>query len=50
MKKEIAAIDIAKFLCALLVIGIHTQPFGERLSGGGIFLLRFVGLLCHFSS
>jgi hypothetical protein len=46
MKKDIAAIDIAKLLCALLVVGIHTQPLGGRLDGGGIFLPHFVELRC----
>ena len=31
---KINSIDIFKFLCALMVVGIHTQPFGERLGGG----------------
>ena len=41
MKKDIAAIDIAKLLCALLVVGIHTQPLGGRLAGGGYLFTTF---------
>lgn len=29
--------DLCKLLCAILVVGIHTQPLGERLEGGYIF-------------
>ena len=32
--KGIASIDVFKFLCAVMVVGIHTQPFGDRLSSG----------------
>ncbi len=35
-KKNYSAIDVAKFICALLVVCIHTQPLGDRLTGGGI--------------
>ena len=26
--------DLSKFICALMVVGIHTQPFGDRLNDG----------------
>ena len=28
------SIDLFKLFCAIMVVGIHTQPFGERLWGG----------------
>ncbi len=34
-KDEILTIvDFVKFLCAIMVVGIHAQPFGDRLTGG----------------
>lgn len=33
-KDEILTIvDFVKFLCAIMVVGIHAQPFGDRLTG-----------------
>lgn len=34
-RNQYSIIDIAKFICALLVVGIHAQPLGDRLVGGG---------------
>ena len=48
MKKNYTAIDIAKFICALLVVGIHTQPLGDRLSGGGYFLTTLCRIAVPF--
>ena len=33
--KVLTTADIIKFLCAIMVVGIHTQPLGDRLNGGG---------------
>lgn len=30
----VKSIDLFKFICALMVVGIHTQPFGDRLNDG----------------
>ena len=35
--KVLTTVDLLKFLCAIMVVGIHAQPFGDRLNGGGIF-------------
>ena len=37
-KRQYGNLDIGKFFCALLVVGIHAQPLGDRLVGGGISL------------
>ena len=37
-KHPIQSIDVCKFLCALLVVGIHTKPLGSMHDGGGIYL------------
>ena len=29
--KSVASIDVFKFLCAIMVVGIHTQPLGDGL-------------------
>ncbi len=30
----VKSIDLFKFICALMVVGIHTQSFGDRLNEG----------------
>lgn len=29
----LTTVDFVKFICAIMVVGIHSQPFGDRLMG-----------------
>ena len=33
---DLKAVDVFKLLCALMVVGIHAQPLGDRLIWGGV--------------
>lgn len=45
--KSIVSIDVFKFLCAIMVVGIHTQPFGDRLSSG-LYITTFFRVAVPF--
>ena len=38
-KQNYDAVDLAKFICCLFIVGIHTSAFSELCVGGGEVLL-----------
>jgi len=47
-KRQYGNLDIGKFFCALLVVGIHAQPLGDRLVGGGYFFTTLCRIAVPF--
>lgn len=45
MKKQYAAIDIVKFICALLVVAIHTAPLMEISPESNFFIVQVLSRL-----